>query len=847
MTDQNITTPAATTTDYLILETNNMMLPGEEGNATFEVDVRFIEALEKGKNKVFMPSPEQDGDVGTIATVELVNFHENSVDIKITAEGRGRLHSIKPDTVKGGDVDYAVVEAVDAKQADINLVIAALDRFKDLFQDIVLKDGVEFLKDIAKTKPEAIADKLLHILEANGVIGDTTAKQELLQETDPDERLKFMLRFFAKIEVEAAAQMELMEEQRKYGLKQLRDFINNELGEGAEAEFDALAGQILAAGMTQQAQDKSLRKLNELRQLHAQDPQAGKLREYLAVMLSYPWNKTTPPQDSMEFAEEVLDADHYGLDDVKEEIIEHLSVQARGKKMTGETGEAKKGTIILLDGPPGVGKTSISKSIARALGRKFGRLSLSNVNDKGAISGHAITYIGAEPGGIAKAIIEAGTNNPVILLDEIEKMGHSRENGDPESALLQVTDPNQNTAFRDQYMDVDIDLSDVVFIATANDISQMSEALLNRFNVISLNGYNHDEKIEIAQQHLIKGQLKEKNLRTDQFSLTKDGLTALVEGYTLEPGVRNLERLIGKLMKKAGREIDKEPSLSVKVEAKDLEKYLGPVVFERKPVDATPRIGHVNGLAVVGGITGDVLPIDAISFEVVDGAGRVEATGNLQQTISESVEYADAYVKSHAKELGFEKEEYLNNTVHIRVGAGGTPTDGPSAGLAFATALTSVRANIPVRGDVAMTGEIGVFGESRPIGGVDHKIDGALKGGVPTVLIPTDNLKDLDDPQFPKKLKEKLEIVRDANSIDPHKPVPEGKVRVIAVNNISEVFNHALEPLTQIQIGADFSQQATRKPANDIAVPLPAIAKTKKESKKAAKKEAKKAKVAHLS
>ncbi len=471
--------------------------------------------------------------------------------------------------------------------------------------------------------------------------------------------------------------------------------------------------------------------------------EATVVRNYLDWMLSIPWGKRSRVKKDLNRAEEVLDADHYGLEKVKERIVEYLAVQQRAKKM--------KGPILCLVGPPGVGKTSLGKSVAKATGREFIRISLGGVRDEAEIRGHRRTYIGSMPGKIIQSMKKASTVNPLILLDEVDKMGQDFR-GDPASAMLEVLDPEQNSTFADHYLEVEYDLSHVMFITTANTMN-MPRPLLDRMEVIRLSGYTEDEKFEIARRHLLPKQLKAHGLKDAEFSLDDDSLTALVRTYTREAGVRNLERELAKLCRKAVTVLVKKEAETLEVTTEKLEELLGAPRFKFGLAEEKDQVGAVTGLAWTE-VGGDLLSIEALRLP---GKGRMKTTGTLGDVMKESIDAAASYVRSQAPAFGVKPTRFEHLDIHVHVPEGATPKDGPSAGVAMVTSIVSVLTDIPIHKDVAMTGEVTLRGNVLPIGGLKEKLLAALRGGIKTVLIPKDNVKDL--PEIPDNVKDGLDII----------------------------------------------------------------------------------------
>jgi ATP-dependent Lon protease len=533
--------------------------------------------------------------------------------------------------------------------------------------------------------------------------------------------------------------------QREYYLNEQLKAIQKELGEGEDGrdEMAELEEKIAKTKFTKEARDKAMAELKKLRSMSPMSAEATVVRNYLDWMLSLPWHKRTKIKRDIKGAERVLNADHFGLEKVKERILEYLAVQQRMKKM--------KGPILCLVGPPGVGKTSLGKSVARATGRSFVRMSLGGVRDEAEIRGHRRTYIGSMPGKVLQGMKKAKSSNPLFLLDEVDKIGADWR-GDPSSALLEVLDPEQNSTFNDHYLEVDYDLSDVMFVTTANTL-RMPQPLMDRMEIIRLPGYTEDEKVEIAKRHLIPKQVKEHGLKKGEWAISEDALRDLIRYYTREAGVRNLEREIANLTRKAIKDILMNKAARVSVTRRNLDKYAGVRRFRFGETEAEDLVGVTTGLAWTE-VGGELLTVESVT---VPGKGRVTATGKLGDVMKESVQAAESYVKSRSQVFGIKPTLFERKDIHVHVPEGATPKDGPSAGVAMATSIVSVLTGIPVRRDLAMTGEITLRGRVLPIGGLKEKLLAALRGGLKTVLIPAENEKDL--AEIPDNVKRGLNIV----------------------------------------------------------------------------------------
>ena len=591
-------------------------------------------------------------------------------------------------------------------------------------------------------------------------------KQDLLETLSVSDRLEkvfglmqgemSVLQVEKKIKTRVKSQMERT--QREYYLNEQMKAIQKELGDGEEGEGEIaeLENKIAATKFSKEARDKAEAELKKLKNMSPMSAEATVVRNYLDWMLSIPWGVKSRTKKDLGRAEAILDADHYGLEKVKERIVEYLAVQQRSKKL--------KGPIMCLVGPPGVGKTSLGKSVAKATGREFIRISLGGVRDESEIRGHRRTYIGSMPGKIIQALKKAKTTNPLILLDEIDKMGQDFR-GDPASAMLEVLDPEQNGTFADHYLEVEYDLSNVMFLTTANSYN-MPGPLLDRMEIIPLAGYTEDEKVEIAKQHLLSKQMKNHGLKPREFELSDEALREMVRTYTREAGVRSLEREIAKVARKAVTKLVKKEAEKVVVMADNLDDFLGVKKYRFGLAEETDQIGVVTGLAYTS-VGGELLNIEALRLP---GKGRMKTTGKLGDVMKESIDAASSYVRSISPKIGVKPPKFDKIDIHVHVPDGATPKDGPSAGLAMVTSIVSVLTQIPVRKDIAMTGEVSLRGNAMPIGGLKEKLLAALRGGIKTVLIPQENEKDLVD--IPDNVKDGMTI--------------------IPVNHVSEVLEHAL-------------------------------------------------------
>ena len=626
------------------------------------------------------------------------------------------------------------------------------------------KAAVQQFENYIKLNKKIASEVMVSVnqIEETAKIADTLAshlsvkiedKQALLSETSLKSRLETIfsmmegemsvLQVEKRIRNRVKRQME--KTQREYYLNEQMKAIQKELGEGEDgkSEIEEIEAKIEAVKMPKEAKEKATAELKKLRNMGPMSAEATVVRNYLDWITDVPWKKASRLTSDILKSREILDADHYGLEKVKERIIEFLAVQSRTKKM--------KGPILCLVGPPGVGKTSLGKSIAKATGRKYVRMALGGVRDEAEIRGHRRTYIGAMPGKVVQSMKKAGTNNPLFLLDEIDKLGADWR-GDPSSALLEVLDPAQNSTFQDHYLEVDFDLSNVMFITTSNSMN-MPQPLLDRMEIIRLSGYTEDEKIEIAKRHMVVKQCKEHGLKPEELTIEDSALKAIIRFYTREAGVRSLEREIAKIARKAVTKIVSGEASSLTVNEENIDDFLGVKRFKFGEIDQDDQVGVVTGLAWTE-VGGELLQVEAVK---VPGKGKVSATGKLGDVMKESIQAAEFFIKSRAATYGINLTQAEKADIHVHVPEGATPKDGPSAGVAMVTAIVSAQTGIPVRKDVGMTGEITLRGRVLAIGGLKEKLLAAQRGGIKTVLIPQENEKDL--PEIPDNVKENLEIV----------------------------------------------------------------------------------------
>ncbi|MGB0354101.1 MAG: endopeptidase La [Paracoccaceae bacterium] len=724
-----------------------------------EKSVRALEEVMQDDRQILLSSqidpaiddPEPEGiySVGVLASVlQLLKLPDGTV--KVLVEGKSRV-KIKKFT-KTDEFFEAEAVPLEEKLGDEAATTALLRSVADEFERYAkIKKNIpeDALTSVSKTQaPQKLAD-----LVAGHLGVDVAQKQDLLETIDVSERLEkvyglmqgemSVLQVEKKIKTRVKSQMERT--QREYYLNEQMKAIQRELGDGEDGanEVAELEEKIAATKLSKEARDKADAELKKLKNMSPMSAEATVVRNYLDWIVSLPWGVKSRVKKNLTRAEEVLDADHYGLEKVKERIVEYLAVQARSTKV--------KGPILCLVGPPGVGKTSLGKSVAKVTGREFIRISLGGVRDESEIRGHRRTYIGSMPGKIIQAMKKAKTTNPLILLDEIDKMGQDFR-GDPASAMLEVLDPEQNATFVDHYLEVEYDLSNVMFLTTANSYN-MPAPLLDRMEIISLSGYTEDEKLEIATRHLLPKQVKNHNLKAREFAVEPEALTDVIRYYTREAGVRNLEREVAKLARKALTAILKGGEKSVTVTRERLEEMLGVRRYRFGLAESDDQIGVVTGLAWTS-VGGDLLSIEALRLP---GKGRMKTTGKLGDVMKESIDAASSYVRSIAPKIGVQPPKLDGWDIHVHVPEGATPKDGPSAGIAMVTSIVSVLTQTPVRRDIAMTGEVTLRGNVLAIGGLKEKLLAALRGGVKTVLIPQENEKDL--PEIPDNVKEGLEII----------------------------------------------------------------------------------------
>ena len=725
-----------------------------------EKSVRALEAVMQDNKEILLssqidpsedePTPESIYQTGVLATVlQLLKLPDGTV--KVLVEGKERV--LITEYTQNEEYFEAHAEILRETQKDSDAIEALTRSVTQEFERYAkLNNNVpeEALTSVAESEgPAKLADTVAGHLSVR-----VDQKQELLEELDIGERLEqiyglmqgemSVLKVEKKIKSRVKNQMERT--QREYYLNEQMKAIQKELGDsegGGQDETAELEKLIAETKLSKEAREKAEAELKKLRSMSPMSAEATVVRNYLDWMLSIPWNKKTRVKKDLNKAQDVLDQDHYGLEKVKERIVEYLAVQQRSAKL--------KGPILCLVGPPGVGKTSLGKSVAKATGREFIRISLGGVRDESEIRGHRRTYIGSMPGKIIQSMKKAKTNNPLILLDEIDKMGQDFR-GDPASAMLEVLDPEQNATFTDHYLEVEYDLSNVMFITTANSYN-MPGPLLDRMEIIPLAGYTEDEKAEIAKQHLLSKQMKGHGLKKGELELDDGALMDIIRLYTREAGVRNLERELAKICRKAVTQIVKGAYDKVRVTKDNLGDFLGVPRFKYGLAEEEDQVGVVTGLAWTS-VGGELLSIEALKLP---GKGRMKTTGKLGDVMKESIDAASSYVRSISTLIGIKPPEFEKIDIHVHVPEGATPKDGPSAGVAMVTSIVSVMTGIPVRKEVAMTGEVTLRGNVLPIGGLKEKLLAALRGGVKTVLIPIDNEKDL--PEIPDNVKAGLEII----------------------------------------------------------------------------------------
>jgi ATP-dependent Lon protease len=754
-----------------------------------EKSVAALEAAMVADKELFLvaqldPSeddPDRDAlyDLGVIATaMQLLKLPDGTVRVLVEGAKRARLVDLR-DSEGHQVAEVKLVEEEEAENPEAQaLMRSVIDQFEN-YAKLNKRLPAETSMQLGEIEdPSILADAV-----ASNLSIKVSDKQALLGELHPARRLEMVFAFMEgelgvlqvekKIRSRVKRQME--KTQREYYLNEQLKAIQRELGEGEEGgdELNELAAKIRKTRLSKEARNRANAELKKLRGMAPMSAEATVARNYLDVLLGLPWGKKSRLKRDIAEAQAVLDEDHYGLEKVKDRIVEYLAVQARTNRL--------KGPILCLVGPPGVGKTSLGRSIARATGREFARQSLGGVRDEAEIRGHRRTYIGSLPGKIITNLKKAGTSNPLFLLDEIDKLGQDFR-GDPASALLEVLDPEQNNRFQDHYLELDYDLSDVMFVTTANSLD-MAQPLLDRMEIIRLEGYTEDEKVQIAKRHLIPKQIEAHGLKEGELEFTDEGLRSMIRHYTREAGVRTLERELAKVARKSLRQILEKKTEQVSLTDENIDTFLGVRRFRYGVGEEEDQIGAVTGLAWTE-VGGELLTIEAVT---VPGKGQIKTTGKLGEVMTESIATAMSFVKARSPSYGVKPSIFARKDIHVHLPEGAVPKDGPSAGVGMVTAMISTLAAIPVRRDIAMTGEVTLRGRVLPIGGLKEKLLAALRGGIRTVLIPAENEKDL--VEIPASVKEALEIV--------------------PVAHVDEVLARALSrPMTPIE-WTDADEQAT--------------------------------------
>jgi ATP-dependent Lon protease len=713
------------------------------------------------------PSTESIYTIGTIATVmQLLKLPDGTVKVLVEGAARAQINHFT-DRQEYFEAEAVVTEDANSNADEAEALARTVASHFESYVKLNKKIPAETIASIAKIDDSA---KLADTIAAHLAV-KISDKQDLLEAPSVTARLEkiyalmegeiSVMQVEKKIRSRVKRQME--KTQREYYLNEQMKAIQKELGDGDERdELTELEEKITKTKLSKEAREKASNELKKLRQMSPMSAEATVVRNYLDWLLSIPWNKKSKVKKDLDFAQKTLDSDHYGLESVKERIIEYLAVQKRINKL--------RGPILCLVGPPGVGKTSLGKSIAKATGREFARMSLGGVRDESEIRGHRRTYIGSMPGKVVQSMKKAKKSNPLFLLDEIDKMGMDFR-GDPAAALLEVLDPEQNSTFMDHYLEVEYDLSDVMFITTSNSMN-IPPALVDRMEIIRIAGYTEDEKLEIAKRHLLSKALENHGLDKKEMVINDAAILDVIRRYTREAGVRGLERELSKLARKSVKELLTSKKKSIKITAKVIEDYLGVPKFRHGEAEREDQVGCVTGLAWTQ-TGGELLTIEAV---MMPGKGKMTVTGNLKDVMKESISAANSYVRSRATSFGIKPPMFDTKDIHVHVPEGATPKDGPSAGIAMATTIVSVMTGIKVSKDVAMTGEITLRGRVLPIGGLKEKMLAALRGGIKKVLIPEENLKDL--AEIPDNVKNELEVVPVAHLDDvlPHvlleQPVP---------------------------------------------------------------------------
>ncbi|ALI27175.1 MULTISPECIES: endopeptidase La [Mycolicibacterium] len=730
-----------------------MVVPVELDDAA-RTAVDAAQASDSGKLLIAPRLDDRYPTHGVIASIVQVGRMPGGAEAAVV-RGERRAHIGSGTTGPGAALWVEVEEAAETTDSATDETKALAAEYKKLLLAMLQRREAWQIVDVVNkiTDPSALADTAGYASYLTDV-----QKRQLLETESAAERLSSLIQWtgehLAEVEVndkiaeDVRAGMD--KQQKEFLLRQQLAAIRKELGEGEPEGSEDYRARVEAADLPDKVREAALREVGKLERSSDQSPEGGWIRTWLDTVLDLPWNVRTEDSTDLKGAREILDADHHGLDDVKDRIVEYLAVRARrAQRGMAVVGGRGSGAVMVLAGPPGVGKTSLGESVARALGRKFVRVALGGVRDEAEIRGHRRTYVGALPGRVVRAIGEAGSMNPVVLLDEIDKVG-SDYRGDPSAALLEVLDPAQNHTFRDHYLELDLDLSDVVFLATANVIENIPSALLDRMELIQLDGYTEDDKVAIARDYLLPRQAERAALTESEVTVTDAALRKIAADYTREPGVRQFERLLAKALRKVTTKLDSTDSL-ITIDEPDLVEYLGRPRFTPESTERTAVPGVATGLAVTG-LGGDVLYIEANSNE---GEPGLKLTGQLGDVMKESAQIALSYVRAHADQLGVDAKA-LDRQIHVHVPAGAVPKDGPSAGVTMVTALVSMATGRQVRGDVGMTGEVTLNGRVLPIGGVKQKLLAAQRAGLKTVFIPARNEPDLDD--VPAEVLEALEV-----------------------------------------------------------------------------------------
>ncbi len=799
---EEITLPLLPLRDVVVFP--HMVIPLFVGRAR---SIKALEmAMESGKNILLVaqksaakdePSADDLYDIGTVASVlQMLKLPDGTVKVLVEGERRANVLEVMDDAELFTARAQPIAEpAVDDKEVEA-MRRALINQF-DQYVKLNKKIPPEILTSIAG-------------IDEGGRLADTIAahlplkleqKQDILEMQDVMQRLEHLMSLLeteldilqVEKRIRGRVKRQMEKSQREYYLNEQVKAIQKELGEMEEgADLDELEKKIKAARMPKEARTKAEAELKKLRMMSPMSAEATVVRNYIDTLVALPWKRKTKVSVDLREAEAILDRDHYGLDKVKERIVEYLAVQQRVDKL--------KAPILCLVGPPGVGKTSLGQSIAKATNRKFIRMALGGVRDEAEIRGHRRTYIGSMPGKILQSMSKVAVKNPLFLLDEVDKMGADFR-GDPSSALLEVLDPEQNSTFTDHYIEVEYDLSDVMFVATANTLN-IPGPLLDRMEVIRLSGYTEDEKVNIAIRYLLPKQMQNHGLKADELHVSESALRDIVRYYTREAGVRSLEREVAKICRKVVKTLLVKPSeRKISVTAKNLEKYLGVHRFSYGVAEQNNQVGQVTGLAWTE-VGGELLTIESV---LMPGKGKMITTGKLGEVMQESIQAALSVVRSRARKLGIKEDFHQSNDIHIHLPEGATPKDGPSAGIAITTAMVSILTGIPVRADVAMTGEITLRGEVLPIGGLKEKLLAAHRGGIKHVLIPLENVKDLTD--IPDNIKNRLEI-HPVKWID--------QVLELALERMPEAVPEEAEVAAASEVAAAVPVASEEKPAGTV-------------------------------